>query len=56
MSLGIFLLAVEMICTVQGSWGIEGEGFLLLVIRIKITFITEDINMLDAFVMHAYNA
>lgn len=42
------LLAVEMIYTVQGSWGIEGEGFLLLVIRIKITFITEDINMLDA--------
>lgn len=47
-----------MIYTVQGSWGSEGEGhgLLLSVISIKITFITEDINMLHAFVMYAFNA
>lgn len=47
-----------MIYTVQGRWGSEAEGHSLPlpVIGIKIAFITEDINMLHAFVMYAFNA
>lgn len=58
MSFGIFLNAFssreDLYCAEY--WRSGEEGFLLTVIRLKITFISEDIKMLHTVVTHMFHA